>query len=203
MTSPDCSNANAILFMMKFIDYLDCSLLRKLIRALKDESLMQKWEAYCQMLTDACRRSLNMCRGHLKDSTTPPNGISVGLITTIPASECQIQKIIEVKHFLCTVVGLEESDFQGFACSDVTLFFAVMRARLPFLLRMFAHHRNALEDIGISVVFVPGEFIYDVALDCEHPFSQVYNIHALNTFIDHRCIILFQYERMCTDLYKF
>lgn len=182
LTSPECSNADAILQMQPFIDYLDCSLLRRLVTALKDESLMQEWKAYCRVLKETCKKSLEKCRVRLKDTTAPPNGIRVGLITTIPASECQIHKIIEVKQFLCTVVGLEESDFQGFTCSDVTLFFAVMRARLPFLLRMFARHRSALKDIRIFVVFVPGEFIYDVSLDCEYPFSQVYYTCTLHAF---------------------
>ena len=173
LTSPTCSNADAILQMQPFIDYLDCRLLQRLITALDDEFLMCRWKDYCQMLRDACKKSLSMCRSPVKDCTTAPNGIRLGMKTTIPPTDFQIQKIIEVKQFLCTVIGLEEADFEGFACSDVTLFFAVMRARLPFLLRMFSRHRTALEDIGVSVVFVPGEFIYDVPLDCEHPFSQV------------------------------
>ena len=173
LTSPKCSNANAIVIMQEFIDYLDCRLLHSLVDALEDDSLMQEWVAYCQKLRNACSKSLDTCRGSLKDCTTPPNGIRVGLVTTSPPSDFQIQKILEVKQFLCTEVGLEESDFQGFACSDVTLFFAVMRARLPFLLRMFSRRRKALEDIGIAVVFVPGEFIYDVPLDSEHPFPRV------------------------------
>ena len=42
---------------------------------------------------------------------------------------------------------------------------------LLLLLHGIAQHWP--EDIGVSVVFVPGEFIYDVPLDCEHPVSQV------------------------------
>lgn len=192
LTSTKCTNAEAVDLMQQFIDYLDCRLLHKLIQMLNDESLKAAWEKYCRRLEDACRKSLNACKQRkLKDYTPPPNGLIVGLQTMYSASELQIQKMLEVRQFLCTVVGLEESAFQGFACSVLTLFFAVMRAHLPFLLCKFTRHRRALEDIGIVVVFVPGEFIYDVQLDREHPFSQVGYISNRNSCVG---IIIFRCE---------
>ena len=173
LTSPKCTSAEAIDLMQQFIDYLDCRLLSRLIRALKSETLKVEWDIFRQKLGDACRKSLHACKSSLKDYTPPRNGITVGLQTTFVASDLQIRKILEVQQFLCNEMGLEESDFQGFACSVVTLFFAVLRARLPFLLSKFSRHHNALEDIGIAVVYVPGEFIYDVQLDHEHLYSQV------------------------------
>ena len=84
-----------------------------------------------------------------------------------------IEKILHLKEFLVTKVGLEESVFQGFACSAVALFFTVNRARLPVLIRLLSCHQKALLDFSIVTVFVPGEFFYDVARDQEYPCPKV------------------------------
>ena len=81
--------------------------------------------------------------------------------------------MLDLKDFLRKMVGLEEANFEGFANSVVTLFYTVSRIRLPFLVRLFALHRRSLQDFSITVVFVPGEFIYDVTTDQEFPYPKV------------------------------
>ena len=169
LASPACQNDEAIDIVQRFVDPLDCRLLYQIISALEDEHLKRAWEDYCQRSRQACRTTLQQCRKvAIRPHQSSPSGITLGMQTKIFPPDLTIEKILQLKEFLVTKVGLEESVFQGFACSTVALFFTVNRARLPVLIRLLSCHQKALLDFSIVTVFVPGEFFYDVARDQEY-----------------------------------
>ena len=174
LAMPDCQNDEAIDIIQRFVHPLDCRLLHQIISALKDEHLNKAWDDYCQRSKQAYSVTLDQCR---KVALTPhlssPSDITLGMQMKISPTDVTIQKILQLKEVLICVIGLEESVFQGFACSAVALFFTVNRARLPVLIRLLSCHQKALLDFSIVTVFVPGEFFYDVARDQEYPCPKV------------------------------
>ena len=174
LATPDCQNNEAIDVIQRFVDPLDCRLLYQIVSALDDEQLTNAWDDYCQRTKEACRITLEQCRKvAIRPHQLFPSGITLGMQTKISPPDLTIQKILQLKEFLITRVGLEESVFQGFACSAVALFFTVGRERLPVLIRLLSRYQKALLDFSITTVFVPGEFFYDVAKDQEYPFPKV------------------------------
>ena len=174
LAAPDCQNEEAIDIIQRFVDPLDCRLVYQIVSALEDEQLSKAWDEYCQKSKQACRITLEQCRKvAIRPHRSPPSGITLGMQTKISPPDITIQKILQLKEFLITKVGLEESVFQGFACSAVALFFTIGRDRLPFLVRLLSCHQKALLDFFIITVFVPGEFFYDVAKDQEYPCPKV------------------------------
>ena len=174
LASPACQNDEAIDIVQGYVDPLDCRLLYQIISALEDEHLKRAWDDYCQRSRQACCATLEQCRKvAIRPHQSYPSGITLGMQTKIFPPDMTIEKILHLKEFLVTKVGLEESVFQGFACSAVALFFTVNRARLPVLIRLLSCHQKALLDFSIVTVFVPGEFFYDVARDQEYPCPKV------------------------------
>ena len=174
LASPACQNEEAIDIVQRFVDPLDCRLLYQIISALEDDHLMRAWDDYCQRSRQACRTTLEQCRKvAIRPHQSSPSGITLGMQTKISPPDLTTEKILQLKDFLVTKIGLEESVFQGFACSAVALFFTVNRARLPVLIRLLSCHQKALLDFSIVTVFVPGEFFYDVARDQEYPCPKV------------------------------
>ena len=168
LASPTCQNEEAIDIVQRFVDPLDCHILHQIIFALKDEYLIRAWDDYCHESKQACHNTLEQCRKvAIRSHQLFPSGITLGMQTKILPPDMTIMKILQLKEFLITKVGLEESAFQGFACSAVALFFTVSRIRLSVLIRLFSCHRKALLDFSVVTVFVPGEFFYDVARDQE------------------------------------
>ena len=161
-------------YLQPYWDSLDCNLLHRLIRQLKKPELISDWEQYRTQVKEACTATLEERRRSLPQGRElPPNQISVGFQTTQPPNDVTVQKMLDLKDFLIKRMGLEEADFAGFTNSDVTLFFTVSRSRLPFLVRLCALHRRSLQEFSTTVVFVPGEFIYDVITDQEFPYPEV------------------------------
>ena len=162
-------------YLQPYWDSLDCNLLHRLIRQLKKPELISDWEQYRTQVKEACTATLEECRRSLPQGRElPSNQISVGFQTAQPPNDVTVQKMLDLKDFLIKRMGLEEADFEGFTNSDVTLFFTVSRSRLPFLVRLCALHRRSLQEFSTTVVFVPGEFIYDVITDQEFPYPEVY-----------------------------
>ena len=177
LAAPDCHNEEAIDIMQEFVDPLDCRLLYQIVSALDDENLTAAWVDYCQRSKQACRITLEQCHKiPIREHKSPRSDITLGMQTKISPPDITIQKILQLKEFLITKVGLEESVFQGFACSAVALFFTIGRDRLPFLVRLLSCHQKALLDFFIITVFVPGEFFYDVAKDQEYPCPKVCSV---------------------------
>ena len=161
-------------YLQPYWDSLDCNLLHRLIRQLNKPESIRDWEKYRTQVKEACTATLKECRRTLMQGRElPPNQISVGFQTAQPPNDVTVQKMLELKDFLIKRMGLEETDFAGFTNSNVILFFTVSRSRLPFLVRMCALHRRSLQDFSITVVFVPGEFIYDIITDQEFPYPEV------------------------------
>ena len=170
----ECSSGDYILYLQPYWDPLDCDLLYRLIRQLKKPELMTDWEEYRTQVKEACKATLAECRRNLPQGRELlVNQISAGFQTDQPPHDVTVQKILDLKDFLKKMMGLEEADFAGFANSDVTLFYTVGRIRLPFLVRLCALHRRSLREFSVTVVFVPGEFIYDVITDQEFPYPKV------------------------------
>ena len=169
LATPDCQNDEAIDIVQGFVDPLDCRLLYQIVSALDDKQLTNVWDDYCQKSKEACHITLEQCRKvAIRPHQSSPSGITLGMQTKISPPDLTIQKILQLKEFLITRVGLEESVFQGFASSAVALFFTVGREHLPVLIRLLSRHQKALLDFSITTVFVPGEFFYDVAKDQEY-----------------------------------
>ena len=169
------SDGDYVHYLQPYWDSLDCNLLHRLIRQLKKPDLMEDWKQYRTQVKEACTATLEECRRSLPQGRElPPNQISVGFQTAQPPNDVTVQKMLDLKDFLIKRMGLEEADFAGFTNSDVTLFFTVSRSRLPFLVRLCALHRRSLQEFSTTVVFVPGEFIYDVITDQEFPYPEVY-----------------------------
>ena len=169
-----CSDGDFIVHLQPYWDCLDCNLLYMLILQLDEPKLMADWDIYKTQMKEACRATLGENKISLPQSRElPANQISAGFQTDQPPHNVTIQKMLDLKDFLIKMVGLEEADFEGFAQSVVTLFYTVSRIRLPFLVRLFALHRRSLQAFSITVVFVPGEFIYDVTTDQEFPYPKV------------------------------
>ena len=184
LATPDCQNEEAIDIIQRFVDPLDCRLLYQIVSALKDEQLTKAWDEYCQRSKEACRTTLEQCRKlAIRPHRLSPSGITLGMQTKISPPDITIQKIVQLKEFLVSKVGLKESVFQGFASSAVALFFTVDRKWLPLLIRLLSRHQKALVDFSITTVFVPGEFFYDVAKDQEYPCPKVcvYMCRAIRT----------------------
>ena len=171
----DCSSGDCIMYLQPYWDSLDCDLLFRLIRQLENPELMTRWQEYKTQVKEACRAILTECKKSLPPQRElPGNQISVGFQMDQPSHDVTVQKILDLKDFLVKMIGLEEADFEGFANSEVTLFYTVSRIRLPFLVRLFALHRRSLRGFSITVVFVPGEFIYDAITDQEFPYPMVH-----------------------------
>ena len=184
LDTPECQNDEAIDIIQRFVDPLDCRLLYQIVSALKDEQLTKAWDEYCQRSKEACRTTLEQCRKlAIRPHRLSPSGITLGMQTKISPPDITIQKIVQLKEFLVSKVGLKESVFQGFASSAVALFFTVDRKWLPLLIRLLSRHQKALVDFSITTVFVPGEFFYDVAKDQEYPCPKVcvYMCRAIRT----------------------
>ena len=163
-----------IRYLQPYWDSLECNLLHRLIRQLKKPELIGDWEKYRTQVKESCTATLEECRRSLPQGRDPPpNQISVGFQTIQLPNDVTVQKMLDLKDFLIKRMGLKETDFAGFTNSAVTLFFTVSRSRLPFLVRMCALHRRSLQDFSITVVFVPGEFLYDVITDQEFPYPEV------------------------------
>ena len=174
LATPECQNEEAIDIIQRFVDPLDCRLLCQIISALDDGKLTKAWDEYCQRSKEACRTTLQQCRKvAIRSHRLTPSGITLGMQTKISPPDITIQKILQLKEFLVTKVGLKKSAFKGFACSAVALFFTVGRECLPLLIRLLSYHQKALLDFSITTVFVPGEFFYDVAKDQEFPYPKV------------------------------
>ena len=166
------SDQDYILYIQPYWDPLDCDLLYRLIRQLKKPELMTDWEKYRTQVKEACRATLAECRRNLPQGRElSASQISAGFQTDQPPNDVMVQKILDLKDFLKKIMGLEEADFEGFANSNVTLFYIVGRIRLPFLVRLCAIHRRSLREFSVTVVFVPGEFIYDVITKPGIPLS--------------------------------
>ena len=211
LATPDCQNEEAIDIIQRFVDPLDCRLLYQIVSALEDEQLMKAWDEYCQRSKQACRATLEQCRKvAIRPHRLTPGGITLRMQTKISPPDITIQKILQLKEFLVTKVGLEESVFQGFACSAVAVFFTVGSERLPFLIRLLSCHQRSLVDFSITTVFVPGEFFYDVAKDQKFPYLKVcwasvtickgflFNVHF--TMISVHSSFLLKEVLSCTDL---
>ena len=210
LATPDCQNEEAIDIIQRFVDPLDCRLLYQIVSALENEQLTKAWDEYCQRSKQACRATLEQCRKvAIRPHRLSPSYITLGVQTKISPPDITIQKILQLKEFLITKVGLEESDFQGFASSAVALFFTVSRERLPLLIRLLSRHQKALLDFSITTVFVPGEFFYDVAKDQEYPCPKVCTVLGFSveflcdvhfTMISVHSSFLFKEVLSCTDL---
>ena len=169
-----CSDGDYIQFLELYWDSLNCDLMFSLIQQMNDPKLTRDWEKYRTQVAEACRATLTECRRNLPQGRAlPANRISLGFQTDQPPFDVVVQRILDLKDFLKKMMGMEEADFEGFANSDVTLFYTVSRIRLPFLVRMCALHRRTLQEFSITIVFVPGEFIYDVITDQEFPYFEV------------------------------
>ena len=115
LASPACHNEEAIDIVQRFVDPLDCRLLYQIISALEDEHLKRAWEDYSQRCRQACRTTLEECRKvAIRPHQSSPSGITLGKQTMIFPPDLTIEKILQLKNFLITKVGLEESVFQGF-----------------------------------------------------------------------------------------
>ena len=210
LATPDCQNEEAIDIIQRFVDPLDCRLLYQIVSALEDEQLTKAWDEYCQRSKQACRTTLEQCRKvAIRPHRLSPSGTTLGMQTKISPPDITIQKILQLKEFLVTKVGLEESVFQGFANSAVALFFTVSRERLPLLIRLLSRHQKALLDFSITTVFVPGEFFYDVAKDQEFPYPKVCTVLGFSveflfgvhfTMISVHSSFLLKEVLSCTDL---
>ena len=169
-----CSDGDYIAYLQLHWDILDCDLLYQLIRQLQKPKLMEDWDSYKMEVKEACKATLAEARRSLpKRRELPVHQISAGFQTDQPSHDVTVQKILDLRDFLKKMMGLEESDFEGFDNVDVTLFYTVNRIRLPFLVRLFALHRRSLLEFSITVVFVPGEFIYNVTTDQEFAYPKV------------------------------
>ena len=94
--------------------------------------------------------------------------------TSCPPNGVTIEEILTLKQYLVKDIGVKEALFDGFSCSDVTLFFSVDIKRLPFIIHWCFIHRGDLMDMfHVSLVFVPGHFVYSMAADQEYPFPEV------------------------------
>ena len=172
-----CSDGDYIAHLQPYWDPLDCELLYRLIRQLKKTELMEDWESYKVDVKEACKVTLAEARRSLpQPRELPAHQISAGFQTDQPSHDVIIQKILNLRDFLKKMMGLKEACFEGFDNVDVTLFFIVNRVRLPFLMRLFALHRRSLQEFSITVVFVPGEFIYNVTTDQEFAYPKVITI---------------------------
>ena len=169
-----CSDDDYIARLQPYWDPLDCKLLFKLIRQLKKPELMTDWERYKGEVKEACKATLVEAKRNLPQRQELPfHQISAGFQTDQTSHDLTIQRILDLKDFLKKMMGLEEADFEGFDNVNVTLFYTVNRIRLPFLVRLFALHRKSLQEFSITVVFVPGEFIYNVSTDQEFAYPKV------------------------------
>ena len=169
-----CSDDDYIARLQPYWDPLDCELLYQLIRQLEKPELMTDWERYKVQVKEACKATLAEARRSLPQRRElSVHQISIGFQTDQPSHDVTIQKIVDLRDFLKKMMGLEEADFEGFDNVDVTLFYTVNRTRLPFLVRLFALHQRSLQEFSITVVFVPGEFIYNVTTDQEFAYPKV------------------------------
>ena len=169
-----CSDGDCIAYLQPYWDPLDCDLIYHLICQLQKPELMADWERYKVEVKEACKATLVDARRSLPQrSELPVHQISAGFQMDQPSHDVTIQKILDLRDFLKKMMGLEEADFEGFDNVDVTLFYTVNRIRLPFLVRLFALHRRSLQEFSITVVFVPGEFIYNVTTDQEFAYPKV------------------------------
>ena len=174
-----CSDGDYVAHLQPYWDPLDCSLLFKLIRQLQKPELMTDWDRYKVEVKEACKATLADARRSLPQRRElPVHQISAGFQTDQPSHDVTIQKILDLRDFLKKMMGLEEADFEGFDNVDVTLFYTVNRIRLPFLVRLFALHRRSLQEFSITVVFVPGEFIYNITTDQEFAYPKVCVVSA-------------------------
>ena len=181
LASPACQNDEAIDIVQVYMDPLDCRLLYQITSALKDEHLKIAWDNYCQRSKQACCTTLEQChKVAIRPHQSSPSGITLGMQTKISPPDFTIQKITDLQDLLTAAIGLVEIVFLGFACSAVALFFTVNRARLPILIRLLSCHQKALLDFSIVIVFVPGEFFYDVARDQEYPCPKVGTVTNTN-----------------------
>ena len=116
LATPECKNDEAIDIIQRFVDPLDCRLLYQIVSALEDQRLTKAWDEYCQRYKKACRTILEQCRKvAIRPHRLSPSGITLGMQTKISPPDITIQKIVQLKEFLVTKVGLQESVFQGFA----------------------------------------------------------------------------------------
>ena len=135
--------------------------------------MKQKLNAYKKEVKNACESTLEDCERTTID-VRPQNGLSVGMQTSYPPKDVTIQKILALKKYLVKDIGVEEAHFDGFSCSDVTLFFSVDVKHLPFIIHWcFMHRRDLMDKFHVSLVFVPGHFVYSMTADQEYPFPEV------------------------------
>ena len=192
-----CSDGDYIVYLQLYWDHLDCDLLFQLIRQLQKPELETDWDRYKAEVKEACKATLDETRGSLiQRRKLPVHQISVGFETDQPSHDATIQKILDLRDFLKKMMGLEEADFEGFDNAHITLFYTVNRIRLPFLVRLFALHQRSLQEFSITVIFVPGEFIYNVSTDQEFAYPKVCNI---STSIVCMCTIRFNVIEFICD----
>ena len=170
----NCSNEQAFGYLQHHIDELDCDLLYKLIMQIKNQRLIDDWDRYRGKVKEACSVTLDKCRREQqKKKLFGKEYLSLGFQTNQVASDTTIQRILELRDFLINRVGLEEAKFEGVANSIVTLFFKISKKRVPFLLHHISRHRRSLLEFDVTVVFVPGVFIYDLVTEEDYQYPEV------------------------------
>jgi hypothetical protein len=172
----NCSNDAALDLLLDYTDPIDCELLDDLVEQMEDNGLDQEWEDYKRLLKEEVLKTLDQCE---KGECRPlrEGQIALGFQTKQQASQHTMDKILGMKGFLTDVVGLRDADFLGVGNSTVTLFFGVARTHLPFLVLWLSRYCSNLRAFSVSVVFVPGEFMYDVDMDQEFSYPKVAFMH--------------------------
>ena len=98
----------------------------------------------------------------------------VGFQTSLEPEVVTVNKILNLKEYLVDDIGVEEALFEGFSCSNVSLFFSIKLERLAFLIHWcYLHRRDFIEKFNVTLVFVPGHFVYSMEADQEYPFPEV------------------------------
>ena len=142
----------------------------------KQIDLRQELDEYKVMVGQACKSTLQDCPKK-SASETPTNEMYIGLQTSAPPEDITIKKIIGLKKYLIENMGMKEAAFEGFACSDVCLFFSLNMEHLPFLIHWcYLHRRDFIEKFHATLVFVPGHFVYSMEADKEYPFPKVHSL---------------------------
>jgi hypothetical protein len=117
---------------------------------------------------------LSKCKKDIVNDERPKNGMYVGFQTSLEPEVVTVNKILNLKEYLVDDIGVEEALFEGFSCSNVSLFFSIKLERLAFLIHWcYLHRRDFIEKFNVTLVFVPGHFVYSMEADQEYPFPEV------------------------------
>jgi predicted nuclease with TOPRIM domain len=180
-------------YLQPFFDPIDVRLIENLIELLVEDSqvdqeseskrrlqvhdVQEKLHSYKSKVEDACTITLSKCKKDIVNDERPKNGMYVGFQTSLEPEVVTVNKILNLKEYLVDDIGVEEALFEGFSCSNVSLFFSIKLERLAFLIHWcYLHRRDFIEKFNVTLVFVPGHFVYSMEADQEYPFPKVCSV---------------------------